>query len=290
VDTVLAHFSADVEMLKSLANKAGELDPAAAGHARFRDPDRLAEAQAFVQKLNDGIIPPPAPISSLTLGDYIGGSANEAVVRAARVVTQDPGRKYNPLYITGPSGVGKTHLLHAIGNALAAGEPPRVVACLSAQAFIEDLLSAIEGGNVEWWRRRYRRADAFLLDDTQLISGKEQTQDELFNLFNVLAEAEKQLVFAADRPPGELENVSARLVTRFEGGLVVELAAPDRTMRLFRDGSVRPETDAGGRAHGDRRPRGARVAGAGDQLRDSRRPRSGAEQPRKTAVGLARNR
>ncbi len=232
VEHVLAHFSADVEMLKMLATQAGELDPAAAGHARFRDPDRLAEAQAFVQKLDEGAVPPPAPMAALTLDDYIGGPANEAVIRAARMVVADPGRKYNPFYITGPSGVGKTHLLHAIGNALAAGPGgPRVVACLSAQAFIEDLLAAIEGGNVEWWRRRYRRADAFLLDDAQLIGGKEQTQDEIYNLFNVLAEAEKQIVFAADRPPAALEHVSARLVTRFEGGLVCELAAPDRTMR-----------------------------------------------------------
>jgi chromosomal replication initiator protein len=177
-------------------------------------------------------VPPPAPMAALTLDDYIAGPANEAVIRAARMVVADPGRKYNPFYIMGPSGVGKTHLLHAIGNAIAAGPGgPRIVACLSAQAFIEDLLAAIESGNVEWWRRRYRRADAFLLDDVQQISGKEQTQDELYNLFNVLAESEKQIVFAADRGPSALENVSSRLVTRFEGGLVCELAAPDRTMR-----------------------------------------------------------
>jgi chromosomal replication initiator protein DnaA len=232
IENVLAHFAADVEMLKALASQAGELDPATAGHSRFRDPDRLAEAQAFVQKLNEGIVPPPGPTSTLKLEDYIGGAANDAVVRAAKLVAQDPGKRYNPLFITGPSGVGKTHLLHAIGNALAnSAKGPRVVACLSAQAFIEDLLAAIEAGNVEWWRRRYRRADAFLLDDTQLIGGKEQTQDELFNLFNVFADAEKQLVFAADRLPAQLDQVASRLVTRFEGGLVVELAAPDRPMR-----------------------------------------------------------
>jgi chromosomal replication initiator protein len=128
--------------------------------------------------------------------------------------------------------VGKTHLLHAVGNAISQGGA-KVVACLSAQAFIEDLLGAIEAGNMEWWRRRYRRADAFLLDDTQLIGGKEQTQEELFNLFNALFDAEKQLVFAADRVPSQLEGVASRLVTRFEGGLVVELAAPDRPMRAL---------------------------------------------------------
>ena len=232
VDAVLGQFARDVEELKTLAAEAGALEPAAAGHARFRDPDKLEEARGFVKKLEEGMVPPPAPTASLTLTDYITGAANDAVLKAARIVTDDPGRKYNPLFIAGPSGVGKSHLLHAIGNVLAQGKKGRIVACLSAQAFIEDLLAAIESGHVEWWRRRYRRADAFLLDDVQQLAGKDQTQEELFNLFNVLADAEKQLVFSADRLPSQLEGVAARLVTRFEGGLVVELAAPDRAMRV----------------------------------------------------------
>jgi chromosomal replication initiation ATPase DnaA len=231
VDAVLAQFAGDVETLRGLAAEAGALDPATAGHARFRDPDRLDEARAFLEHLQAGAVPPPAPLPALVFASYVGGAANEAVLRAARLVAQEPGRRYNPLYIAGASGVGKTHLLHAIGNALLEAPGVRTVACLSAQAFIEELLGALEAGNVEWWRRRYRRADAFLLDDTQLVGGKEQTQDELFNLFNAFADAEKQLVFAADRPPALLEGVEPRLVTRFEGGLVVEVAAPDRAMR-----------------------------------------------------------
>ncbi|HWO88019.1 MAG TPA: DnaA/Hda family protein, partial [Gemmatimonadales bacterium] len=231
VDQVLARFEADIAELQRLATEASELDPSAAGHARFRDPNRLEEAREYVLRLVEGLVPPPAPNPALRLQDYITGSANEAVVRAARIVAQEPGQRFNPLYISGPSGVGKTHLLHAIGNALLESQPGRAVVCLSAQAFVEDLVSALDAGNVEWWRRRYRRADAFLLDDVHLLAGKEQTQEELFNLFNALAEAEKQLVFTADRLPDKLENIAHRLVTRFEGGLVVELAAPDRAMR-----------------------------------------------------------
>jgi len=231
VDAHLARYESDVRALQALAEEAATLDAAAAGHARFRDPDRLEESKAWVARLREGLTPPPAPSAALTLADYVEGAANEAVVRAARLVAAEPGRRFNPLYIVGPSGVGKTHLLHAIGNALAAGPPPRVVACLSAAGFIDELVSAVEAGNVDVWRRRYRRADAFLLDDIQQIAGKDQTQDELFNLFNALAEAEKQLVFAGDRPPSRLEGVEARLLTRFEGGLVVELTAPDRAMR-----------------------------------------------------------
>ncbi len=231
VDAVLGRFAADVEELRSLAAEAAALDPAAAGQPRFRDPDQVEDARAFVARLQEGVVPPPPPSGALLLADYVVGSANEAVVRAARVVAAEPGRRFNPLYIAGPSGVGKTHLLHGIGNELLAAGKTGVVACLGAPTFIEDLLAAIEAGNVDWWRRRYRRADAFLLDDVQLIAAKEQTQDELFNLFNAFADADKQLVFTADRPPAALTGVAARLVTRFEGGLVVELAAPDRAMR-----------------------------------------------------------
>jgi chromosomal replication initiation ATPase DnaA len=230
LERVLARFEAEVEELGRLEEETAGLDPAAAGHARFRDPDRLEEARRFVESLKEGAVPPPAPAGAFTFDDYVVGMANESAVRAARSVVGEPGRRFNPLFITGPSGVGKTHLLHAVGNALAAARPA-AVACLSAQTFLEELVAAIDGERMDWWRRRYRRVDAFLLDDVQLLAGKERSQEELFNLFNALADSERQMVFTADAPPSSLRNTEARLVTRFEGGLVVELAAPDRSMR-----------------------------------------------------------
>jgi chromosomal replication initiator protein DnaA len=231
VDAELARYEAEVEELRRLASEVGALDQAAAGHARFRDPDRLEEARGFVAKLREAASPPPAPSPAFRIEDYVVGAANEAVVRAARLAAHEPGRRYNPLFIAGPSGVGKTHLLHAIGNILAADRPGAAIATLSAQAFIEELVVALDGDHLDWWRRRFRSADALLMDDVQLVGAKEQTQEELFNLFNALADAEKQLVFAADRPPSRLEGIAPRLISRFEGGLVVELVAPDRAMR-----------------------------------------------------------
>lgn len=228
-DEIIARYTADVEELKRLAEEVAALDPQAAGHARFRDPDRLEEARSFAARLREGAAPPPGPSAALKFDDFVVGAANEAVVRAARLVAQLPGARYNPLFIAGPSGVGKSHLLHAIGNALAG--TGKVVACVTTPAFVEELVAALNGEGVDWWRRRYRRVDALLLDDVQLLAGKDQTQDELFNLFDVLADSEKQLVFAADRAPSLLKGLAPRLISRFEGGLLLEIAAPDRAMR-----------------------------------------------------------
>jgi chromosomal replication initiation ATPase DnaA len=227
----LDDFTSRVEELRQLADTVAAFDPAAVGSACFHDPDRLEEARAFTEQVKEGVAPPPPPSRGLTLDDYVAGAANDAAVRAALAVAAEPGRKFNPFFIVGASGTGKTHLLHALGNAMLATRPEAVIACVSAQAFTDELVAALDAGRVAWWLRRYRRADALLLDDVQLLAGRERTQDELFNLFNVFADAEKQLAFTADHVPAQLAGIAPRLTTRFEGGLVVELAAPDRLMR-----------------------------------------------------------
>ena len=153
-------------------------------------------------------------------------------VRAADAVIAEPGHRYNPLFLAGPSGVGKTHLLNAIGNELARrGGANYRVACVGAQLFIDELIAALQDGTIERLRARYRAADALLLDDVQFVGGKERTQDELFHVFNHFHAAGKQLVFASDVPPKQIEGLEERLRSRFEGGLVAELSAPDRTLR-----------------------------------------------------------
>jgi chromosomal replication initiator protein len=230
VDGVIAAYVRDVERLQALEAEVAELDPQAAGERVFHDPDRMGEAEAAAAKVRDGAAPPPAPSAAFPLDAYASGPSNEVAVKAARAVIAAPGKKYNPLVFVGRSGLGKTHLLHAIGLELAR-KRGAIVACLSTQAFVDELIAAIDGNRVDWWRARYRRATALLLDDIHLLAGKDRTQEELFNLFNHLQDADRQLVFTAPAHPNTLSDLEARIVSRLEGGLVAEIGEPDRELR-----------------------------------------------------------
>ncbi len=229
-DTAIRRFEQDVERLRAFEDEMAGLDQAAAGDAVFRDPDRVTDAEAFVEQAREGLSPPPGPSPLWTFAEYDTSEANKVAVAAAHATSEQPGRRYNPLVLTGAAGVGKTHLLHAIGNALAAS-PDAVVACLSAQDFLDELVQAIERDRVDPWRSRYRRATALLLDDVHLLAGKERSQEELFHLFNHLAGAQRQLVFTASAPVRALAGLDDRLTSRLDGGLVVDLLPPDRELR-----------------------------------------------------------
>jgi chromosomal replication initiator protein len=230
VDKVITAFVADVERLQALEAEVAELDPQAAGQSVFRDPERLAEAHELAGRVREGAAPPSGPSAAFSLETYAVGPSNQIAVNAVREVIAHPAKKYNPLVIVGRSGLGKTHLLHALGGALAKRRGA-IVACLSSQAFTDELIAAIDGNRTEWWRARYRRATALLLDDIQLLAGKERTQEELFNLFNLFLDKDRQLVFTAPGPPGTLPGIEERIVSRLDGGLVVELGDPDREVR-----------------------------------------------------------
>ena len=226
----LRAFEADVERLQALQDQAAALAPDLAGSPAFKDPSDIPAAEALLQLTRDGAQPPPPPSPLWLLDDLIEGSGNRMALQAARAVAEDPAKRYNPLVIVGASGAGKTHLLHAIGNALA----PRaggLVACLSAPEFTSELIQAIDRDAVGTWRERYRHVGAFLLDDVHLIADKDRTQDELFVLFNLLFESERQLVFTSAVPLAAMRGVEDRLRTRLEGGLVVDLPAPDQEIR-----------------------------------------------------------
>ena len=229
-ESVMIQYEADAEQLLELRAEAESLAPEMAGAAQLTDPGNMAAAEAYMQRVREGAIPPAAPAEHWLLDDLIEGPGNRMAVRAAQAAIAEPGRKYNPIVIVGGSGVGKTHLLHGIGNALALASDGHV-ACLGAHEFTQELIEAIERDAVTAWRNRYRRCAALLLDDVHLIAGKERTQEELFLLFNLFLETNRQLGFASAVPLAELSGVEPRLLTRLEGGLVVELPPPDRELR-----------------------------------------------------------
>jgi chromosomal replication initiator protein len=228
-ERALREFEEDVERLQALQAEAGALAPELSGSAVFRDPANVPAAEEALRQAREEGPPPPAPSPLWRLDGFVETAANRVVLEAVRAVTTSPGDRYNPLVLIGGAAVGKTHLLHAIGNALAEERTP--VACLSAPEFTGELIEAIDRDAVSGWRARYRRATAFLLDDVHLIAAKDRTQEELFVLFNALMDQGRQLVFSSAAPLAELTGVEPRLRSRLEGGLVVELPAPDAAIR-----------------------------------------------------------
>lgn len=225
VDGLLATFTSAIEYLRNLEAQASSLDPALRGHAAFRDVASIALAQQLVERAMASTLPLPAPSPVFTRERIEVSSANQLAVKAIDSVIDHPGTRYNPLFICGPTGSGKSHLAHALGNAMRART---AVACLSANDFVDELIAAMQEGGMERWRLRFRAADLFILDDVEVLAGKERTQEELFHLFNHLYERGAQIVLTSKHAPRELPELADRLRSRFEGGLVVALQSRER--------------------------------------------------------------
>ena len=167
-----------------------------------------------------------------TFEHFVVGSSNKLAHAAARKVADNPGENYNPLFIFGNSGLGKTHLLYAIAHAVHASYPGYKIIYVKGDAFTNELIAAIREGKNQEFRDKYRQADVFLMDDVQFIAGKDSSEEELFHTFNTLYEQKKQIVFTSDRPPHEMLRLEQRLKTRFEQGLPADIQPPDYETRV----------------------------------------------------------
>src|SRR5438552_1017053 len=167
-----------------------------------------------------------------TFESFVVGNNNNFAYAAALAVAQAPGKSYNPLFLYGGVGLGKTHLLHAIGQHVGAHRKAARVAYVSSEKFTNEYIDGIQNNQLARFRKKYRQTDVLLIDDIQFLAGKERIQEEFFHTFNALHESHKQIVLTCDRPASEIQNLEHRLVSRFEWGLVTDLQPPDVETRV----------------------------------------------------------
>ena len=188
------------------------------------------QLKEYLQK--DSVRPPVGINHQFSFDTFVVGPSNRFAYNGAIAVSKNPGTVYNPLFIYGPPGLGKTHLLHAIANAIHQQNPDAKIVNIKGEQFTNELIAAISSGNNIAFRSKYREADLFLIDDVQFIAGKESTQEEFFHTFNALYESGKQIVITADRKPSDMLTLENRLQSRFESGLMADINPPDYETRM----------------------------------------------------------
>lgn len=190
-------------------------------------PAAKSEAATLEKRLKSSGIQP-----QFTFGSFVVGANSQFAHAACEAVAKRKGAGYNPLFLYGGPGLGKTHLMHAIGNEILRAQPTARVVYLTCEKFTNEFIDAVRKGDLERFRKRYRSADVMLIDDVQFLGGKERSQEEFFHTFNTLLDGRCQVVLTSDRPAGEIKSLEPRLISRFECGLTVEMQAPVFETRL----------------------------------------------------------
>ena len=170
--------------------------------------------------------------NAYTFDNFVEGKSNQLARAAARQVALNPGTAYNPLFLYGGTGLGKTHLMNAVGNTILANKPDARIVYLHSERFVQDMVNALRNNTIEEFKRYYRSVDALLIDDIQFFAGKERSQEEFFHTFNALLEGNRQVILTSDRYPKEIEEVDERLKSRFGWGLTVAVEPPELETRV----------------------------------------------------------
>ncbi|GHT97761.1 chromosomal replication initiator protein DnaA [Betaproteobacteria bacterium] len=215
--------SASPQLSQQLPSQLPSLD------AKPRPPH--AVTQAVPHAAHEPVYKRTRLIANLTFDTLVTGQANNLARAAAEQVAQQPGTSYNPLFIYGGVGLGKTHLAHAIGNVVFQRNPRTVIRYVHSEDFSSEFVRAIQNKKIDEFKRNYRALDLLILDDIQFLGTKEKTKEEFFHIFNALTEAKKQIVITCDTYPKNIENIEDRLVSRFDWGLTVQIEVPDLEMR-----------------------------------------------------------
>ena len=214
---LVAEDNEDTELIVEVGSREAA-EPAPARRAAVAPPIRKASAGApVVSRLN------PA----FTFENFIEGKSNQLARAAASQVGSNPGKSYNPLFIYGGVGLGKTHLMHAIGNAMKKDEPGARVSYVHSERFVGDMVKGLQHNSISEFKRSYRSLDALLIDDIQFFAGKERSQEEFFHTFNALLEGQRQIILTCDRYPKEVNGLEERLKSRFGWGLTVAIEPPE---------------------------------------------------------------
>jgi chromosomal replication initiator protein len=209
---------------------------------------RVHEERKTRNQMDLFVAPPPAQLATesrhkqgginsplsdrYTFDHFVIGKSNELAAAAAHAVSQAPGRVYNPLFLYGDTGLGKTHLMQAVAHDVLQRHPETRITFIGTEQFTNEMIGSIQNRTTQEFRRRYRETDLLLVDDVHFLKGKEATQEEFFHTFNALYEAGRQIILTSDRPPSEIPGLEARLVSRFQWGMVADIELPDLEHRI----------------------------------------------------------